>query len=363
MEHVAFLGTYTNSGASKGIYRIAYDSKTLAPSGPVALAAPCGNPTFLACDEGRRLLFATGDAAVDGSARPQGVVRCFRIPSDLSADLKLLRELPLGSLAGAPTHVVYAGGASALLLVHYSQGRVFSIRLASDGLPFSLVSTIAHEGRLGPDAKRQDKPHPHSFTLAPDERFAFSPDLGLDRVFRYALEKSTGRLIPEEPKSFAVAPGAGPRHAKFSRDGRHLYVVEEMGGCVDVFAYEAGAGTLTHVQTLSSLPPGFSGENTSAELQIHPNDAYVYVSNRGPDTLAVFRRDSLSGRLTKIQDIASGGAHPRHFALSPDGNSLLCANRDSNNLTLFAVDSGSGLLTQVGPSISAPSPICVVFAR
>lgn len=363
MEHVAFIGTYTNSGSSKGIYRFAYDSGTLRPSAAPSLAAACTNPTFLALDSERNLLYSTGDATVSGSAKPEAVVRCFHVAASPLPDLQLLRETRLGNLAGAPTHVVIARDASALLLVHYGQGCVFSVGLDGDGAPASVVSMLAQEGPVGPNASRQDKPHPHSFTLSPDGRFAFSPDLGLDRIFRYTVERETGRLIPGVPKSFPVSPGSGPRHAKFSGDGRHFYVVGEMGGSVDAFSYDKASGTLEHLQSLSALPDGFSGANTSAELQLHPGGAYVYVSNRGPDTLAVFRRDAESGRLVKIQDLSSGGAHPRHFALSPDGATLLCANRDSNNLTLFSVDSGTGILKQVGEPVFAPSPICVVFAR
>lgn len=362
MEHVVFIGTYTNSGASKGIYRVSYDSASLKPTGPVELAAACTNPSFLAYDEGRGLLYTTGDAAASGATKSPAVLRCFRVPADLHSPLNLVTELPLGAVPGASTHVVRSPDGRTLLSVHYNQGLVFSVSLDEAGAPAALVSSLPQEGKLGPNSKRQDKPHPHSFTISPDGRFAFSPDLGLDLVFRYAIAQGS-LLVAGEPKAFAVPAGSGPRHAKFSGDGRYFYVVGEMAGTVDVFAYEAHSGELRHLQTISSLAEGFAGENTSAEVQVHPNDSFVYVSNRGPDTLAVFRRDPKTGLLSKIQEISSGGAHPRHFSLSPDGRNLLCANRDSNNVVLFEVDVQSGRLAQTEVKLTVPSPICVVFAR
>jgi 6-phosphogluconolactonase len=360
-EFRVYFGTYTRDGRSKGIYCSDFsEEKTGAKLGDPVLAAAASNPTFLAYDASRGLILATGDKpAADGKV--EGCVRVFSEKREGNGLLTLLGERLLG-ISGAPAHIILSHDARMVLAAHYNEGVVFALPPENDRRPGAVSARFVHTGVTGPKTQRQERAHAHSVTVSPDDRYAFACDLGLDRIVRYALDTHAGTL-KEDKEGFAVStPGFGPRHAKFSGDGRQLYVENELAGTIDVFAYEAQTGGLRHLQTLSTLPPGYTGENTSAEVQVHPNGRFVYASNRGPDTLAVFARDSKTGLLTPLQSISSGGKHPRHFALSPDGNFLICANRDTDNVVLFRVDSEQGTLSPTGEEVSVPSPICVAFA-
>jgi len=184
-------------------------------------------------------------------------------------------------------------------------------------------------------------------------------DLGLDQIVRYRLDAATGGLTPAG--STATTPGAGPRHAKFSDDGRFLHVINELDATIAVHAVEPATGALTLLQRVPTLPADFTGPNTTAEIRLHPNGRFVYGSNRGHDSLAVFAREPATGRLTPVELVPSGGGHPRNFALSPDGAWLVCANRDSDNLVVFRVDAATGRLTPTGQGATVPQAVCVLF--
>ena len=180
---------------------------------------------------------------------------------------------------------------------------------------------------------------------------------------RVRFDDSASTIELDDLAAHRSAPGAGPRHAKFSNDGRIFYVLNELNNTVDVLAYESSDGSLSPLQTISTLPDGFVGSSTSAEIRVHPNGKFVYTSNRGHDSIAVFSRNSDSGRLSLVEIVASGGQRPRNFALSADGAWLLCANQDSNNLIVFAVDQETGRLEQSSDEVNLNSPLCVLFAH
>jgi 6-phosphogluconolactonase len=221
------------------------------------------------------------------------------------------------------------------------------------------VSVQLLSGKLGPNQARQDKPHPHSVTFSPDGHFAYVCDLGLDKIFCYRLDASA--LVPAG--EFATAPGAGPRHSKFSADGKFFYVLNELDGTIATYACDPATGALTAKQAVPTLPEGFTGNNTCAEIRLHPNGRFVYGSNRGHDSIAVFARNPADGTLKRIEIVPSGGGHPRNFALSLDGAWLVCANRDSNNLVVFKVDPVTGRLTATGHTAKVPQAVCVLFCN
>ena len=198
--------------------------------------------------------------------------------------------------------------------------------------------------------------------MSPGNRFAFVRDLGLDRVLAYRIDPSRAALEPCDPAFAAAPPGAGPRHSAFSADGRHLYVANEMGNSVSLFAREPGGAALQLRQTVSTLPPGFRGEDTAGEIRLGAGGRFLYVSNRGHDSLAVFARRPETGLLERLEIVPCGGGHPRNFALTADGRWLLCANRDSGNVVVFSVDPATGRLLPAGGRALVPEPVCVLIS-
>ena len=352
-SQLIYLGTYTNKGvASRGIYAVRLDTDTGQLSEPV-LAAEAANPTFLALHPNGKMLYSLSETdAVQG--KPGGGARSFQIEQATGR----LTPLDLQSTGGiACAHLGLDPAARTLVLASYNGGQVTSFPLNPEGRIGPAVSTQLITGPLGPDKSRQDKPHPHSVTFSSDNRFVYVCDLGLDRIFRYQLNASS--LVPAG--MFASAPGAGPRHSKFSPDGKFFYVINELAGTIATYACNAATGDLTAQQVVSTLPDGFAGSSTCAEIRLHPNGRFVYGSNRGHDSLAVFARNPTDGTLTRIEIVPSGGGHPRNFALSPDGRWLVCANRDSNNLVVFKVDPATGRLTATGNTAHVPQAVCVLF--
>jgi 6-phosphogluconolactonase len=259
-----------------------------------------------------------------------------------------------------PPHLVVDATGRMLIAADYGAGTVCAWPILSDG-SLGPRSAFLHDlGPHGPNPDRQRGPHAHSVTLAPDNRMAYVCDLGLDRVFAYRIDPARAAMSPAAPPCTAVPPGSGPRHSKVSPDGRFLYVVNEMGGSICVFARDPG-GALTLRQTISTLPPGFSGVDLSAEIRIDRAGRFVYASNRGPDTLAVFARNAADGTLSQVEVVPCGGRQPRNFNLSPDGRWLVCANRASNSITVLQIDPRSGRLRLIPSRAELNQPICVLF--
>lgn len=350
------LGTYTPAGgASRGIYAVRLDPATGALSEPV-LVAEAPNPTFLAWHPDGRTLYALGESGtVNG--KPGGALTSFR-HDPAAGTLTRLNTEPTGGIGLAHVGVDATGRAAVVISYHGSQTAAFPI--LSDGSLGARTTLINHTGQLGPNTKRQDKPHPHSVTFSPDNRFVYICDLGLDRIFGYRLDPTAATLAPAGET--ASGPGAGPRHSKFSTDGRFLHVINELNGTIEVFSADAATGALTRIQTISTLPDGFTGENICAEIRLSPDDRFVYGSNRGHDSLAVFARDAAGGTLALVEIVPTGGKHPRNFNLSPDGRWLVCANKDSNNVTVFARDAATGRLTRTAQTLAVPQAVCVLFA-
>ncbi len=355
-DNIVYIGTDTTIGASKGIYAFHFDS-TQGVAGEPILAATTPNPGFLVQHPKLGVLYAS--CMMPQSAG--GGVSAFSINAQ-NMELSLMNSVAIAA-PGAPCHVNITADGQTLLATYYNTGIASAVSVQADGKLGILVSNFAHQGPTGPNTQRQDAPHAHSFTISPDGRYAFACDLGMDRIVRYALNAQSPGITTTIPPYAQSSPGVGPRHAKFSADGRNFYVLNELAGSLDVFSYDGQEGRLLLQQTISTLPAGFSGQNTSAEVRIHPNGRFVYASNRGPDTLAVFQRDEATGLLTLVEQVSSGGRHPRNFALTPDGAFLLCANRDSNNIVIFRVNAQTGRLEKLPNTLAVPSPICVLFAR
>jgi len=351
-----FFGTYTPAGgASRGIYTAQFDSVTGALSQP-SLAGEASNPTFIAWRADGRTLYALSEqGTVNG--KPGGALAAFSF-DPASGQLAPLNVAATNGGPLAHLNVDLAGRVA--FAISYHGGEVASFPIQADGRLGPCASLVKTTGALGPNPKRQEKPHPHSLTFSPDNRFVYVCDLGLDRIFRFAFDPATAVLTLAGET--ATAPGAGPRHSKFSADGKFLYVINELNCTVATYAVDAATGALTALQSVSTLPAGFSGESICAEIRLSPDGRFVYGSNRGHDSLAVFARDAATGQLTLVEIVPSGGKHPRNFNLSPDGRWLLSANRDTDNVVVFRVDAATGRLTPAGHEIKVPQAVCVLFA-
>ena len=351
-----YVGTYT-SDKSKGVYlfqlRTENQAVTLAPLG---LAAETQSPSFLEIDFRRRLLFAVNEIGqFDG--KPTGAVTAFSIDRE-SGKLTPLNQQP--SMGSGPCHLVLDRTRRYLLVANYGSGSVSVLPVAADGRLGAASDVVQHTGSsVNPD--RQKGPHAHCVTMEAGNRFAFVCDLGLDKVMVYRFDSEHGKLTPHDPAFAPLKPGAGPRHMVFRPDGRFAYVVNEMSSTVTAFAYASGSGVLKEIQTVSTLPAYFTGDNTTAEIDVHPSGKWLYVSNRGHNTVVLFDIDRAKGTLTYVEEQVTRGSKPRHFGIDPSGRLVAIGNQDSDTIVMAQIDSGNGRLKPSSALVPAPSPVCMKF--
>ena len=353
---LVFIGTYNGPGCD-GLFAFRLESATgeLAPlgAGPVIR-----NPSYLAVHPDGRHLYAVSELAEPGG-RTGGTVSAFEFDAATGA-LRLINEQL--SQGAHPCHLCITSDGRLVLVANYSSGTLGVLPLAAaDGSLQPACQTLQHKGR-GPDPVRQQSAHAHAVAVDPSGRFAIVCDLGLDRVMVYRLDSARGVLQPNDPPWMQTRPGAGPRHLVFAPDGRAIYIVNELDSTVSVFGFESTTGVMTAGQILSTLPTEFAGATTCAAIRLHPSGRFLYVSNRGHDSIAVFSRDPASGVLAPAGHVAVGGRTPRDIACDPSGRFLLSANQDSGTVTIFRVDSASGRPEPTGKSVMLPKPVCVVFA-
>jgi 6-phosphogluconolactonase len=347
-----YIGTYTR-GASQGIYHCRLDPSTGDLSSP-QLAAAVQNPSFLAIHPNRHWLYAAGELG-DFRGTKTGAVSSFAIDS-ATGSLSLMNQQSSGG--SGPCYLVVDAAGKNVLVANYGGGSVAVLPLQNDGKLGEPSCVVQHEGS-GPDRQRQQGPHAHSINLDPANRFSFVADLGLDKVFVYRFDTNHGKLLANDPPAVAVAPGAGPRHFAFHPSGKFAYVINEMHSTVTAFTYSAADGKLQKLQTITTLPDGFQGSSTTAEIQVHPTGKFLYGSNRGHDSIAVFAIDQTSGRLTFVEQESTQGKTPRNFGIDPTGKFLLAANMDSNVIVVFGIDPLTGALTPTAHRIDVPTPVCV----
>jgi 6-phosphogluconolactonase len=246
-----------------------------------------------------------------------------------------------------------------VLVANYGGGSVAVLPIEADGRLQPASSFVQHEGK-SVNPRRQEAPHAHSINLDPAAKFAAVADLGLDKVLVYRFDPNEGRLVPNDPPHASVAAGAGPRHFAFHPNGRFAYVINEMHSTVTAFDYDAKQGTLVQSQTVNTLAAPHQG-NSTAEVQVHPSGKFLYGSNRGHNSLAIFAIDQQTGRLTPVGHESTGGRTPRNFGIAPGGGYILAANQGSDSVVVFRVDQNSGRLTPTGESLEVPTPVCVKF--
>ncbi len=262
------------------------------------------------------------------------------------------------SAGSGPCHLVVDRQGQNVLVANYGSGSVGCLPIERDGRLRPATSVIQHKGQ-GADPDRQTGPHAHSINLDAANRYAVAADLGLDQVFIYAFNPAKGQLTPHEPPFARVKPTSGPRHFAFHPEGRFGYVINEMANTVTAFAYDADAGTFTEMQTISTLPADFKGKSYTAEVQVHPTGKFLYGSNRGHDSIAIFAIDPTSGKLTLAGIEPTQGKNPRNFAIDPTGALLLAENMDSNSIVVFRIDPQAGTLKPTGQTVKVSKPVCI----
>lgn len=315
------------------------------------------NPSFLAIHPNKQFLYAVCEVAeIDG--KRTGAVAAFAIRPD--GGLKALNRQSSGGQG--PCHVIVDKAGKNVLAANYGGGSVCCLPIDEAGNLSEASAFVQHHG-MSVDKSRQEAPHAHSVNLDQANRFAFVADLGLDQILVYRFDAGRGTLKPNEPPAAKVKPGSGPRHFAFHPSGRFAYVINEMALTITAFRYDDASGTLSEVQTVSTLPEATEHKNSfsTAEVQVHPSGKFVYGSNRGHDTIACFSVDSETGRLTPIGHASSGGKTPRNFGIDSTGRYLLAANQDSGNILVLAIDPSTGKLTSTGNEIKIPKPVCVKF--
>jgi 6-phosphogluconolactonase len=348
-----YVGTYTTT-TSKGIYLFHLDLATgeLAPGGPVAEMA---NPTFLAVHPSRPLLYAVNEIGNFKGQRAGGVAAMAIDPK--TGTLTLLNQQ--SSVGDGPCHLAIDRSGKLVVVANYGGGSVAVLPIGEDGRLGEATSFVQHAGS-SVNPRRQEGPHAHCATFDAAGRFVFVPDLGLDKVMTYRLD-AAGKLTAGDPAFTAIAAGSGPRHVAFHPDGRHAYVINELNSTMTALSYDAQRGALKPLQTLSTLPSGFTKSSTCAEVVVHPSGRFVYGSNRGHDSIVIYAVDPQSRLLTLVGHEPTQGKTPRNFALDPAGKFLLAANQDGNNIVVFRIDGQTGKLRATGHAVSLGMPVCVVM--
>lgn len=352
-EFLVYFGTYTR-GESKGIYVSRFDTAG-GQFGSIQLAAETPSPSFLAIHPNKRFLFAVSELYETGGPKG-GAVSAFEIDR-ASGKLTFLNKA--SSRGGGPCHLAIDKTGKFIAVANYGTGSTAVLPIGEDGRLGEASGFQQHSGS-SVDPKRQKGPHAHSVNFSPDNRFLMVADLGLDQVLVYRFDAATGTIDPNDPPYATVKPGGGPRHFTFHPNGRFAYAINEMGNTVTAFAYDAKRGALKELQTITTLPKDFTGTNHTAEVLAHPSGRFLYGSNRGHNSIAVFSIDR-KGTLTSVEQTSTQGEVPRNFNLDPTGAWLLAANQNTDNVVVFRIDQKTGRLEPNGQSARVVAPVCIKF--
>jgi len=351
---LVYIGTYTGA-KSKGIHAFRFNQTTGALT-PIGLVAETPSPSWLVLHPSGQYLYAANE--VDNfDADKSGSVTAFRIDRATGA-LTPLNTQP--SKGAHPCHLAVDRSGTHLLVANYTAGTLAVLPLAHDGSIGSPTQVVQHKG-TSVNTERQTSPHAHSIDLDADNRFAISADLGADRLFIYRYDTTGGGLSAPMRPAIAATPGAGPRHFAFHPNGQFGFAINELSSTVTSYSWDAQRGALNTLASISTLPPGFRRENSTAEIRIHPSGRFLYGSNRGHDSFVVYKVGLDNGYLTLVEHEPTRGKSPRNFTLDPSGKWLIAANQNSDTLAVFRVSDRNGALTPVGPLVKVGAPVSVVF--
>ncbi len=342
-----YVGTYTKPNASKGIYRCTLDLETGKITGGT-LVAETPNPTFLAVAPGGGFLYAANET-------DPGEISAYAIAAD--GALKFLNKQ--SARGGGTCHITVDPAGKNVLVANYGTGSVAVLPIKADG---SLAEASAFDQHTGSstDPARQKEPHAHSIYVDPAAKFAYACDLGTDKINGYRYDAAKGTLTPDATATGTVAPGSGPRHLALHPKPGTAYVINEMLSTVTAFTRDPASGALNEIGTVSTLPADFTGQSSTAEIFIHPGGKFLYGSNRGHDSIAVFGIEE-DGGLRVLGHTPIGGKVPRNFAIDPTGRWLLAAGQESGDIAVFKIDDATGKLTPTGTRVEIGAPVCLVF--
>lgn len=346
-----FAGTFTSEGA-EGIYLCRFNEDT----GQIVLEKVfkgIDNPNFLTISPDRQFLFTVTrpDAVVEPSG---GYVQAYRIAKN--GDLEFINKQV--SHGADPCHIDITADGRMVAIATYGGGSVTVFPVAQDGILGERGITI-HGSGSGPNSSRQKEPHAHSVLFSPDGKQLFSADLGTDKISIFDVQE--GKIRSAGQSYLHLEPGAGPRHLALHPDGKTLYVINELNSTITSF--RKGSRKWKKLQTITTLPEGFNGENFCADIHISADGRYLYGSNRGHNSIAVFRINDRTSKLSMITTVDTEGNWPRNFTLSPDGRYLLSANQRSGNIAVFRIDPQTGIPEYTGNELKIPSPVCLVFSE
>jgi 6-phosphogluconolactonase len=355
-EHLLFVGTYTKKD-SKGIYVWRFNSQTGALT-PIGLAAETENPSFLAIHPKAWFLYAVNETG-NYQGKPTGSVSSFTI-DQTTGKLTFINQVASGGADPCDIVIDHTGHTAAV--ANYTGGSFALFPITRNG-ELGEASQVEKITGKGPNKERQEGPHTHSVNIARDNKSLIVTDLGTDKVLAYHLSAEKSTIQPAEPPFVKVPDGDGPRHSVFSRDSRFLYVLSEMGSSVTTFKFDANSAKLERLTTVNALPSNYKGPNDAAEIAIDRENKFLYTTNRGHDSLAVFAVTEHTGALKLVDHVQTGGQHPRHFTIDPSGNWLLIANMNSDNIVVFSRDRKTGVPKPTGVSLYTGAPVCLKFVR
>ena len=343
-----YFGSH-GKGANIGFSLAHFDTGTGKLTTPVFLEEAVAPAYFMIRPDGTRLYTC--------NSSPGSSVSAYAIDPS-TAKLTLLNQKPSGG--GEPCYVCLDATDRYLMVANYEAGSIAVFALKADGSIGERTAFVQHTGSSA-HLDRQTQAHAHSIRLDPTNRFVLAADLGVDKVFVYRFDPKTGALQPNDPPFASVPPGSGPRHMAFSPDGRTVYVANEMGSSIIRFGWDSGHGILTPFETISTLQQGFQGASTCAEILVHLSGKFVYATNRGHNSVAVFSVQAKTGRLIVVQHVPTQGKTPRNCEIDPTGKWLLVSNQDSDTVVTFRIDQSTGRLTQAGEPVAVPAPFCERF--
>jgi 6-phosphogluconolactonase len=355
-QFVLFVGTYTLETKSEGIYGY-YASQDVAKLDRFS-SSKTVNPSFLAIDRSNKYLYAVNEVG-EYEGKPGGAVSAFALDHDGSKyNLRLLNQQP--TLGADPCYVTVDSKRKNLLVANYTGGSVAVLPIRADGSLGAATDGKQHEGS-GPK-EQQKAPHAHCIILDRAEKYALATDLGTDKIMIYRYDGERGKLTPHKHPFVQLQPGAGPRHLAFHPNGKYLYAINELDSTLTSFKYDDGK--LKHIETLSTLPADFTGVSYCADVHIHPSGEFLYGSNRGHNSIVVFKLDRGNGKLKLVEHVSTQGDWPRNFAIDPYGFNLLVANQRSNNVVSFTIDRNNGRLRRdVNLVEEIPAPVCLRFLQ
>ena len=346
-----YFGTYTwGENTGKGIYRSTLDTDTGKLSEPI-LAAEAKNPSFLEIHPNGKFLYAVSEVGRAGG------ISSYAIYSK-TGNLRYLNKQPSGG--SGPCHVSIDSTGRNVLVANYGSGSASVVPIKPNGSLAEPTGFVQHTGSSA-NPSRQKGPHAHSINVSPDNRFAFVADLGIDKVMIYKLNIEKGTITKNNPPYAKVKPGAGPRHFSFHPSGKYAYVINELDGTVTAFTYESASGTLSEIQTITTLPTGFNANNKCAEIRVHPTGRFLYGSNRGHNSIVVYKIDSSKGTLTFVEHETADINTPRNFNIDPTGKFCLVGNQGTNSVVVFRINQRTGALEPTGHKISIGRPVCIRF--